>query len=187
MEPSTPTPPAPLRWRDALRRILVLLHGSPCDDAWEPGEQELEMLQMAGFGPLLSEVMAGHPAFPALFAEEVLNGRRIEAHRRILAELARRLEGKASPPILFKGMAACDELYDKPSLRVFTDVDLLIPSADLPAWDEAIRSLGGHCADAQIARHLLTPCLLQQRSALFQRIDGTEILAHQNRHHEEGG
>ena len=150
MESPAPTPPAPLRWRDALRRILAVLEGSPCGEAWAPGEEELRMLQMAGFGPLLSHVLAGHPAGPTLFAEEVLNGRRIEAHRRILAELAGRLEGKASPPILFKGMAACDELYDKPSLRVFTDVDLLIPSVDLPAWDEAIRSLGGRCADADV-------------------------------------
>jgi hypothetical protein len=150
MESQVPIPPAPLRWRDALRRILALLEGLPGGDTWAPAEEEVRMLQMGGFGPLLSDVLVGHPAFPALFAEEVLNGRRIEAHRRVLAELAGRLEGKISPPILFKGIAACDELYDKPSLRVFTDVDLLIRSADLPAWEEAIQSLGGRCGDAGV-------------------------------------
>jgi len=148
MESPAPTPPALLRWRDALRRILALQEGLPCEDDWAPGEEEVRMLQMAGFGPLLSDILAGHPAFPALFAEEVLNRGRIEAHRQVLAELARRLEGKISPPVLFKGMAACDELYEKPSLRVFTDVDLLIPSLDLSVWGEAIESLGGRCVDA---------------------------------------
>jgi hypothetical protein len=150
MESPAPTSSAPLRWRDALRRILALLEGLPSSGTWTPGEEETRMLQMAGFGPLLSDSLTGHPAFPALFAEEVLNHRRIEAHRGVLAELARRLEGKASLPILFKGLAACDELYDKPSLRVFTDVDLLIPEADLPAWAKAVESLGGRCADAGV-------------------------------------
>ena len=150
MESQAPIPAAPLRWRDALRRILALLEGLPCGDTWAPGKEEVRMLQMAGFGPLLSDVMAGHPSFPALFGEEVLNARRIETHRRVLGELAGRLEGKVSPPILFKGMAACDELYHKPSLRVFTDVDLLIPSAELPAWEEGIQSLGGWCVDARV-------------------------------------
>lgn len=149
MESPLPTPAAPLRWRDALQRIQALLEGLPCQKQWAPGEEEVRMLQMAGFGPLLSDLLAGHPAFPALFAEEVLNRRRVEVHRRSLAELARHLEGRISLPILFKGMAACDELYDRPSLRVFTDVDLLIPSVDLPVWDQAIRSLGGRCVDAR--------------------------------------
>lgn len=149
MESIRSSPASPLLWHDALRHLLSFLEtGAPvCLDDRSLGAAEFEMLQMAGFGPLLSESLAGHPSFPALFGEEVLNGRRVEAHRRALLELLKLLEGKISPPVLFKGMAACDELYTKPSLRMFTDIDVLIAAEDLPAWDDAIRSLGGECTD----------------------------------------
>ena len=141
----------PLLWDGALRRILTLLEEGPDaeETPWSLSSDEIEMLQMAGFGPLLSDSLARHAAFPVLFAEHVLNGRRIDGHRRALAALSDRLGEGVAPPIVFKGMAACDMLYAQPSLRVFTDVDILIPSSDLAAWDQAIRSLGGRCTDDQ--------------------------------------
>ena len=112
--------------------------------------RDLETLRSAGFGPLLGECLPRHEKLPSLIAEGVSNARLVELHRGVLTSLLKRLGGHVAPPVLFKGMAACDELYPDPSWRVFSDIDLLIPSRDQAAWATAITTMGGECTDGSV-------------------------------------
>ena len=69
MESIRSSPATPLRWRRVLRNILSFLETGTAVSLGELAltSPEIEMLQMSGFGPLLSEALVGHPSFPSLF------------------------------------------------------------------------------------------------------------------------
>jgi hypothetical protein len=57
-------------------------------------------------------------------------------------ELTGRMQEAGSPVLILKGCDFADRLYSHPSLRPFTDVDLLIPERILPETRQVFRQLG---------------------------------------------
>jgi hypothetical protein len=57
-------------------------------------------------------------------------------------ELTGRMQEAGLPAIVLKGCDFADRLYSHPSLRPFTDVDLLIPGRILPETRQVFRKLG---------------------------------------------
>ena len=62
--------------------------------------------------------------------------------RRQAQELAVHLQEAGLPVIILKGCDFADRLYSHPSLRPFTDVDLLIPERILPETRQVLGALG---------------------------------------------
>ncbi len=59
-----------------------------------------------------------------------------------LREIRRQLASSGVPAVVLKGAQFCDRLYPRPELRPFTDIDLLVPKAMVPAAGDALENLG---------------------------------------------
>jgi hypothetical protein len=62
--------------------------------------------------------------------------------RRQAQDITARLQEAGLPVIVLKGSDFADRLYSHPSLRPFTDVDLLIPQRILPETQQVFKTLG---------------------------------------------
>jgi len=62
--------------------------------------------------------------------------------RRQARELTGRLHEAGLPALVVKGCDFADRLYSHPSLRPFTDVDLLVPERSLPETRQVFKALG---------------------------------------------
>ncbi|MGA2802291.1 MAG: nucleotidyltransferase family protein [Verrucomicrobiota bacterium] len=62
--------------------------------------------------------------------------------RRQALEIIARMQEAGLPAVILKGGDFADRLYSHPSLRPFTDVDLLIPQRILPETRQVFRELG---------------------------------------------
>ncbi|UCC48082.1 MAG: nucleotidyltransferase family protein [Gemmatimonadota bacterium] len=98
-------------------------------------------------GPALSEAAAAcsvelpRVCWAALAAARLDNERRLEAHRRALAELAPALEARGIATVLFKGLATARH-YPVASVREADDVDLLVMPEHLAGAEASLRELG---------------------------------------------
>lgn len=98
-------------------------------------------------GPALSEAAAAcnvelpRGCWAALAAARLENERRVQAHRRALAELAPLLEARGIATVLFKGLAAARH-YPAAGVREADDVDLLVLPEHLAAAEAVLRECG---------------------------------------------
>ena len=68
---------------------------------------------------------------------------RSELLRRELGEVVPRIEDACGiEPLVFKGPAASETLYEPRTLRPFSDLDLLVPPSSVDAATEALRAIG---------------------------------------------
>jgi len=59
-----------------------------------------------------------------------------------LAPILRMLQERNVPGVVLRGPNFADRLYPQPGLRLFTDLDILVPRAKLDTAGEALRALG---------------------------------------------
>jgi len=87
---------------------------------------------------------------------------------RQLAEAVGALAAAGVPVIVLKG-AALAALYPDPALRLYTDLDLLVPRAQLDEAEAALHGLGYRCSqpkDWALAHHYHLPPMVRDRAQL---------------------
>ena len=132
------------------RFVAALLRDEPFDDPPPPGLVRANLL-----GPIAYR--RGIAAHQGDYAASVIMAARLAALARdVAAELARRDVRVA----LLKGMAYAGVLYPDPAERPMNDIDILVPSPQMPAARRCLDELGFACAsgprDLSGAHHAVT-------------------------------
>jgi len=124
---------------ESLGRLL----GSDLD--WPYLEKQTRLHHV---GPLLYGTLRHHEervppqVLSRLRSETLQNGARNLRRRRELARILRRLREEGIAVLPLKGPTLAEAVYGHLSLRVFGDLDLLVPVARAPAAQSALRALG---------------------------------------------
>ena len=128
-----------------LLRALLESRGERLDEpiAWDA---VTELAIREHVAPLLAAELEADTAVPSAVVVRLRRERyQTAAHNAVLyRELEALFERapEAPPPVVLKGAALATTLYQDPSLRPMSDLDLLVRPEDVGTWSEALSGLG---------------------------------------------
>ena len=121
------------------------------DTGLPEGDALWPMLRRGKLGPLLyagrlrfGEREAAEPWHRAFRVDYAASLGSHRVYRDAAAALLQALGVQRVPALLLRGTAVAERLYDDPGLRPYTDIDLLVPRAQLPEAKGVARDLGYH-------------------------------------------
>lgn len=119
--------------REALKRFLT----------GEPGQPpSLETLRRATLSPLAHVRLPDHPDAEALRSDHALQSARHLMLRAQLSPLLAELDRQDVRTLVFKGFHLAEFVYPSPGLRIYADVDLVMPEPALPVLLQAAAATG---------------------------------------------
>lgn len=120
-----------------------------------PDERD-RVCELAGDHGVLPAVLSNLPTAPAAgpWRERLVAQAGMSlAVRAVAGETVAALTVADVPHMVLKGPEFADRLYDRPELRSFTDLDLLVPPSDVPAAEAVLEGLGYACATHTGLKH----------------------------------
>jgi hypothetical protein len=139
--------------------LSALVAGGPVRVADDSAAEALPALaEFHGLSPLLERAARdGRASLPQPVLDRITQNATRSRRLRAVLDLELHLVTSGAPthmaiPILLKGPAVA-RWYPDPSLRPYTDIDLLVPEADLDAWGDALTRLGFAGPGADEAAH----------------------------------
>jgi Uncharacterised nucleotidyltransferase len=133
--------------REQVPELVDLISGRPVEPA-DPATflDAVVAHRVTGFAD--SAIEAGRLLVPRDTARHLRDAHAVASlrsslHRRELATIVPRIaDACGTQPLVFKGPAVAEVLYEPRTLRPFSDLDLLVPRAGAEAATEALRAVG---------------------------------------------